>query len=171
MSCGWLDELVCARIATHGSSSALPDRDPGVRSAGSCFSAADRRPKIRRSWCFVMRSRCSDVTSPGPGQTGPDQARPVARDLQGMVPAVMLHGEERSSPEDCNAWLPRNLPGPGRSSPSNPQPCVRTMPLGPAPARCAIETPATRHEAANPSSRPCRSPQCPNSPLMLNAGG
>ena len=27
-----------------------------------------------------------------------DQARPVRGDLQGMVPPVMLHGEERSSP-------------------------------------------------------------------------
>jgi len=80
----------------------------------------------------------------------PDQARPVARDLQGMVPAVMLHGEERSSPGDCNVWLPRNLPGPGRSSRLNPQACMRTTPLGPAPARCTTETPATRHEAAKP---------------------
>jgi hypothetical protein len=29
----------------------------------------------------------------------PDQARPVARDLQGMVPRRMLHGEERSDLE------------------------------------------------------------------------
>ena len=49
----------------------------------------------------------------------PDQARPVIRDLQAVVPAVMLHDEERSSPGDCNMWLPRNLPEPGRSSPLN----------------------------------------------------
>ena len=43
----------------------------------------------------------------------PGQARTVISDLQAVVPAVMLHGEERSSPGDCNVWLPRNLPGPG----------------------------------------------------------
>ena len=49
----------------------------------------------------------------------PGQAGTVISDLQAVVPAVMLHGEERSSPGDCNVWLPRNLPGPGRSSPMN----------------------------------------------------
>jgi hypothetical protein len=33
-----------------------------------------------------------------------DQARPAAGDLQGMVPPVMLHGEERSSPGNCMVW-------------------------------------------------------------------
>jgi len=33
---------------------------------------------------------------------------------------VATHDEERSSPGDCNVWLPRNLPEPGRSSPSKP---------------------------------------------------
>jgi hypothetical protein len=50
---------------------------------------------------------------------------PVARDLQGIVPAVMLHDEERFSPGDCNVWLPRNLPERGRSSPLNPQAACR----------------------------------------------
>jgi hypothetical protein len=63
---------------------------------------------------------------------------------------VAMHSEERSSPGDGNVWLPRNLPGPGRSSSLNPQACMRTTPLGPAPARCATETPATRREAAKP---------------------
>jgi hypothetical protein len=30
-----------------------------------------------------------------------DQPGPVGGDLQSMVPPVMLHGEERSSPETC----------------------------------------------------------------------
>ena len=34
----------------------------------------------------------------------PDQARPVRGDLQGMVPPVMLHGEERSSSGNCMVW-------------------------------------------------------------------
>jgi hypothetical protein len=33
-----------------------------------------------------------------------DQARPVRGDLQGMVPPVMLHGEERSNPGNCKVW-------------------------------------------------------------------
>ena len=33
-----------------------------------------------------------------------DQARPVRGDLQGMVPPVMLHGEERSSPGITWVW-------------------------------------------------------------------
>jgi hypothetical protein len=33
-----------------------------------------------------------------------DQARPVRGDLQAMVPAVMLHGEERSSSWDYMVW-------------------------------------------------------------------
>ena len=33
-----------------------------------------------------------------------DQALPVRGDLQGMVPPVMLHGEERSSSRGLQAW-------------------------------------------------------------------
>ena len=33
-----------------------------------------------------------------------DQAGPVGGDLQGMVPPVMLHGEERSSSGDYKVW-------------------------------------------------------------------
>ncbi len=33
-----------------------------------------------------------------------DQARPVCGDLKGMVPAVMLHGEERSSSWNYMVW-------------------------------------------------------------------
>ena len=36
-----------------------------------CCSAAARRPRTRRSWCSVMRSRCSGVRSPGRSRTGP----------------------------------------------------------------------------------------------------
>jgi hypothetical protein len=42
-----------------------------------------------------------------------DQARPVRGDLQGMVPAVMLHGEERSRSVDYKVVVTRNLSGPG----------------------------------------------------------
>jgi hypothetical protein len=34
----------------------------------------------------------------------PDQALPVRGDLQGMVPPVKLHGEQRSSSGDCMVW-------------------------------------------------------------------
>jgi hypothetical protein len=43
----------------------------------------------------IPRSSSGDV---------PDQALPVRGDLQGMVPPVMLHGEERSSSGDCMVW-------------------------------------------------------------------
>ena len=33
-----------------------------------------------------------------------DQALSVRGDLQGMVPPVKLHGEERSRFEDCKVW-------------------------------------------------------------------
>ena len=48
-----------------------------------------------------------------------DEALSVRGDLQGTVPPVKLHGEERSRAEDCMVVVTRNLPGPGRSSPSN----------------------------------------------------
>ncbi len=41
-----------------------------------------------------------------------DQPGPVGSDLQGMVPPVMLHGEERSSPGNA-CVVTANLPGPG----------------------------------------------------------
>ena len=47
-----------------------------------------------------------------------DQPGPVGGDLQSMVPPVMLHREERSSPGNV-CVVTANLPGPGRSSPSN----------------------------------------------------
>ncbi len=43
-----------------------------------------------------------------------DQARPAGGDLQGMVPPVMLHREERSRSVDYKVVVTRNLPGPGR---------------------------------------------------------
>ena len=49
-----------------------------------------------------------------------DQACSVGGDLQGMVPPVMLHGEERSRSVDYMVVVTRNLPGPGRSSLFNP---------------------------------------------------
>ena len=76
----------------------------------------------------------------------PDQACPVISDLQAVVPAVMLHGEERSSPGDCNVWSPRNLPGPGRSSPLNLHPAC----AGPAPVRCTTASTATSNEPEKP---------------------
>jgi hypothetical protein len=33
-----------------------------------------------------------------------DQTGPAGGDLQGMIPPVMLHGEERSSSGDCMVW-------------------------------------------------------------------
>jgi hypothetical protein len=63
---------------------------------------------------------------------------------------VAMHGEERSSPGDCNVWLPRNLPEPGRSSPLNPQARPRRAPGPPAPIRCTTATPAARRGTAKP---------------------
>jgi hypothetical protein len=76
------------------------------------------RPRQRR----LQRGRQPALVGQLPQQDAaavPGQAGTVISNLQAVVPAVMLPGEERSSPGDCKVWLPRNLPGPGRSSPLN----------------------------------------------------
>ena len=69
VACGLAGCADRARIGDRGLSSALPDRDPGLRLAGA--APAQPGPGTRRSWCSVMRSRCSGARSPGPSQTGP----------------------------------------------------------------------------------------------------
>jgi hypothetical protein len=112
-------------------------RPPSTPARHNGRTRANARPPQRRAQPGGQSRLVSGLAQQDRAD-GPGQAHPVARDLQGMAPAVMLHDEERSSPGDCNVWLPRNLLGPGRSSPLNPQACVHTRPLGPAPARCAI---------------------------------
>ena len=77
-----------------------------------------------------------------------DQAGPVRGDLQGMIPPVMLHGEERSSSGDYKVVVTRNLSGPGRSS-LKPARAAASRPLPfpcpadrPAPIRCTRTQPA-----------------------------
>ncbi len=61
------------------------------------FRTAALRPPVSPAWSAALRSR----TAP----TWPDQARPAAGHLQGMVPPRILHGEERSSlREAAQVW-------------------------------------------------------------------
>jgi hypothetical protein len=46
----------------------------------------------------------------------PDQGRPARGDLQGMIPPVMLHGEERSKPGNVRVYGNRESPRTGPSS-------------------------------------------------------
>ena len=84
-------------------------RCPG-RSRGDVpfFRSAPHSQPVSPAWSAALRSRTAPAWPTRPG--------PVRGDLQGMVPPVMLHGEERSSSGDYKVVVTRNLPGPGRSS-------------------------------------------------------
>ena len=84
--------------------------------APSAIAAASETSTIPRSSSGDVPFFRSAALSPAvrPGLVGglaeqdragvADQALPVRGDLQGMVPPVMLHGEERSSSGDCMVW-------------------------------------------------------------------
>jgi len=58
-----------------------------------------RRPRLpqRRAQAGGQSRLVSGLTQQNRAGV-PDQSLPIAGDLQGMIPAVMLHDEERSSP-------------------------------------------------------------------------
>ena len=78
-----------------------------------------------------------------------DQARPVRGDLQGMVPPVMLHGEERSGLELLSV-VTGNLPDPGRSSPSKPK---GTAAPRPSPCHSRVWSGPRTHKVHRPQAR------------------
>jgi hypothetical protein len=88
-------------IAAASETSTIPRSKTGDAPA---FRSAAPRPAVSPAWSAALRS------STAPGVT--DQARPAAGDLQGMVPPVMIHGEERSSPGNV-CVVTANLPEQG----------------------------------------------------------
>ena len=83
--------------------SAIADRhrdqhDPPVEQRRRALPAAAPRsaPAVSPAWSAALRSRIAPAW--------PTRPCPVRGDLQGMVPPVMLHGEERSSPGICCVW-------------------------------------------------------------------
>jgi hypothetical protein len=60
------------------------------------FRSAALRPAVSPAWSAALRSRIAAGVA--------DQALPVRGDLQGMIPPVTLHGEERPGSGGCGVW-------------------------------------------------------------------
>jgi hypothetical protein len=79
-----------------------PERDRGRQRDQHDAPVQQRRRALPPQRCAELAGQSSLVgglaEQDRPGVA--DQARPVGGDLQGMIPPVMLHGEERSSSGD-----------------------------------------------------------------------